>query len=278
MKYCLIHHFGDNRYSMILKKNFFDFEKKEILITGAYSQIGEELCFGFGNYGATLLINGVNKKKLIKLQKKLKYMNIISKIACFDITNYKKTRLFIKKLKTLDVIIHNANKTSHKPLEQFDKKNYIKTYEVAILALTNLINCSLELLKQSAKKNKTSSVINISSIYGLVSPDPNIYNNIKVANSAQYGAAKASIIQHTKFLAVHLGRYNIRVNSISPGAFPNMKIQKDEKFMKKLKSKSPLNRFGRPEELITGALYLASKSSSFTTGSNLVIDGGWTIW
>ena len=115
-------------------------------------------------------------------------------------------------------------------------------------------------------------------MYGMVSPDPNIYSSEKVASSPQYGAAKAALIHHTKYLAVHLAKHNIRVNSISPGPFPNTNILRDKKFLNKLKEKTPLKRVGKAEELVSTVLYLASKSSSFTTGVNIPVDGGWTAW
>ena len=77
---------------------------------------------------------------------------------------------------------------------------------------------------------------------------------------------------------MHLAKYNIRVNSISPGPFPNTNILRDKKFLKKLKEKTPLKRVGKAEELVSTVLYLASKSSSFTTGANIPVDGGWTAW
>ena len=71
-------------------------------------------------------------------------------------------------------------------------------------------------------------------MYGMVSPDPSIYSSEKVASSPQYGAAKAALIHHTKYLAVHLAKYNIRVNSISPGPFPNTNILSRQKIFKKI--------------------------------------------
>ena len=83
----------------------------------------------------------------------------------------------------------------------------------------------------------------------------------------------------TKYAAVNLAKYHIRVNSISPGPFPNYKIKKKyPKFITKLKKKVPLKRVGKAEEINTAILFLSSKYTSFVTGINIPIDGGWSIW
>lgn len=258
--------------------DFFNLNGSTVFITGAYSHLGSVISEGLGICGAKIIINGKNKNKLYRLQKILLKKKIQTSIACFDITNYTQVEKYFKKVKNLDVIVHNANNTRHTPLKKFEKKKYFNSFETAILALTNIVNCAVDKLKKSSKKNGTSSIINISSMYGMVSPDPSIYLNEKVASSPQYGAAKAALIHHTKYLAVHLAKYNIRVNSISPGPFPNINISSNKKFLNKLKEKTPLRRVGKAEELVSTVLYLASKSSSFTTGTNIQVDGGWTAW
>ena len=75
-----------------------------------------------------------------------------------------------------------------------------------------------------------------------------------------------------------LAKYNIRLNSFSPGAFPNDNVKKNKRFISKLKSNVPLNRIGNPNDLDTSIIFLSSPSSSYITGINLIVDGGWTIW
>jgi gluconate 5-dehydrogenase len=121
-------------------------------------------------------------------------------------------------------------------------------------------------------------IINISSMYGLVSPDFNIYDKFpNFFNSSQYGASKAAIIQLTKYYANFLASKNIRVNCISPGPFPAIEVQKHESFIHLLKHKVPLGRIGTAEELRGVIILLASNASSYITGQNFIIDGGWTI-
>jgi gluconate 5-dehydrogenase len=93
-----------------------------------------------------------------------------------------------------------------------------------------------------------------------------------------YGAGKAAILQLTRYCAGHLARKSIRVNSITPGPFPNPKGSMNEDFKIRLNEKTMLGRNGRPEELTGALILLASDASSYMTGSNIVVDGGWTAW
>lgn len=121
-------------------------------------------------------------------------------------------------------------------------------------------------------------IVNFASMYGMVSPDPRIYGDSGANNPVNYGAGKAAVIQLTKYCAAHLSDKNIRVNSVSPGPFPNPAKQPDEAFLQELSRKTMLGRTGRAEELVGPVLLLASRASSFMTGANIVVDGGWTAW
>lgn len=126
-----------------------------------------------------------------------------------------------------------------------------------------------------AKKGK---IINISSMYGVVAPEFDIYKESpNFLNPPHYGVAKAGVIQLTKYFASYLGKQNITVNTVSPGPFPTEEVQKNEIFIDKLKSKTCLNRIGKPSDLAGIFVLLCSESSNYITGQNFIIDGGWTI-
>jgi gluconate 5-dehydrogenase len=122
------------------------------------------------------------------------------------------------------------------------------------------------------------SVINIASMYGMISPDQRIYANTLFQNSPAYAVAKAGLIQLTRYAACELAKDNIRVNAISPGPFPSPETQRDVKFVKSLSAKNPMGRIGKPSELKGAVAFLASNASSFVTGQNIAVDGGWTAW
>jgi gluconate 5-dehydrogenase len=120
--------------------------------------------------------------------------------------------------------------------------------------------------------------VNIASIYGVVSPDFQVYEDIEqFINPPHYGAAKAGIIQLTKYFASHLGPLNIQVNSISPGPFPAKQVQDASLlFIERLSKKTMLKRVGKPEDIAGAVILLSSNGSDFITGHNLMVDGGWT--
>ena len=116
-------------------------------------------------------------------------------------------------------------------------------------------------------------------MYGMVSPDLRIYDDPKLSNPALYGASKAALIQWSRQAACEFGPRGIRVNSISPGAFPNSSVLSERgNFVEKLSNKIPLGRVGKSSELCAPVVFLASAGSSYVNGSNLVVDGGWTSW
>ncbi len=116
-------------------------------------------------------------------------------------------------------------------------------------------------------------------MYAHVAPDYRIYDGDEHVNPPSYGAAQAGVIQLTRYLASFLAPEGIRVNCISPGPFPFEETQKENPgFIKHLAGKNPMGRIGFPHELKGAAAFLCSDASSFITGQNLCVDGGWSVW
>ncbi|HTC00542.1 MAG TPA: SDR family oxidoreductase, partial [Ferruginibacter sp.] len=142
--------------------------------------------------------------------------------------------------------------------------------------LNSVFKCIREILIYM-KKQKNGKIINVSSMYGMVAPQFEIYDDFpKFLNPPHYGAAKAGIIQLTKYYASYLGHYGINVNSVTPGPFPSQSVQLNAKFVQDLSARTCLNRIGTPEDLAGSFVFLASDASNFITGQNIVVDGGWT--
>ena len=121
-------------------------------------------------------------------------------------------------------------------------------------------------------------IVNIGSMYGMVAPDFDIYGEDIPWNPPTYGAGKAGVLQFTRYCASALARRGIRVNSLTPGPFPNITAKTDMDFIARLSAKTMLKRTGRPEELCGALLLLCSDASSYMTGCNIVVDGGMTQW
>ena len=127
-------------------------------------------------------------------------------------------------------------------------------------------------------KEHGGSIVNFCSMYGVVAPDFGIYGENPQRNPPSYGAAKGGVLQLTKYAASDLAKYGIRVNCVSPGPFPKPTNQTDPSFNAQLAGKTMLKRFGKNTEIAGAVALLASDASSFMTGSNICVDGGWTAW
>lgn len=125
----------------------------------------------------------------------------------------------------------------------------------------------------------SGSIVLFSSMYGTVSPDPRMYELPMNPNPIEYGVCKAGIQQMARYLAVHWGPRGVRVNSISPGPFPNPTQQNTmSEFMERLSQRTPLGRIGQSAEIAGSVAFLLGDGASFITGHNLAVDGGWTAW
>lgn len=128
-------------------------------------------------------------------------------------------------------------------------------------------------------KRGSGSLVLFSSMYGSVSTDPRIYEAPMKPNPIEYGVGKAGIQQMARYLAVHYGPRGVRCNSISPGPFPNPAIQREKPaFIERLSQKVPLGRVGQASEVAGAVAFLLGQSSTYITGQNLAVDGGWTAW
>jgi len=133
------------------------------------------------------------------------------------------------------------------------------------------------------KQQKAGSIINISTMYALVAPRPQLYEGTEFINPPGYSAAKAGLLSFTRYVASFWGLHGIRANAILPGPFSNTEdigaanaVQQDNSFLERLRGFTCLRRIGKPRELAGALLFLASDASSFMTGQAIVVDGGWT--
>ncbi len=150
--------------------------------------------------------------------------------------------------------------------------------EVSHGSLTSSFLLSREVGSHMAALGRGSMVL-FSSMYGSLSPNPDLYEAPMNKNPVEYGVTKAGIIQMVRYMAVHWGKNNVRFNSISPGPFPNPAVQQSHpEFIDRLSKKCPLGRVGKSSEIAGAVAFLLSDAASYITGQNLHVDGGWNCW
>jgi NAD(P)-dependent dehydrogenase (short-subunit alcohol dehydrogenase family) len=253
----------------------FNLDNKIIIITGGYGFLGKSIVESLLFHGAIVIVIGRDKTKFANVFKN-KHSNIYFH-KC-DVSDSNDIKLAFNKIftkyKKIDVLINNAFSTIGNLPEKISDNEWVFGINGT---LNSVFWCIREIIPYF-KKQSYGKIINVSSMYGFNAPQFDIYeNSSNFISSPQYGAAKAGIIQLTKYYASYLGIFGINVNVISPGPFPSEIVQEDYFFIDKLKSKTSLNRIGKPEDLAGSFIFLSSNASDFITGQNIIIDGGWTI-
>lgn len=177
----------------------------------------------------------------------------------------------------LDVLINNAGFVGDSqlqgwvvPFEEQRIDTWRRCQEVNITAVFHLSQILTPLLRASGH----GSIVNISSIYGVVGPNLNLYTGTKMGNPAAYAASKGGMVQLTRWMSTVLAP-DVRVNCISPGGvFRNQA----EAFLERYEALTPMRRMGKEEDFKGAIAYFASDLSAYVTGQNLMVDGGWTAW
>ena len=264
-------------------QRLFRLDGKVCLVTGGAGHLGAAMSTALAEAGGHVLILGRTKRTLAALAQQLTDRGLSAEAITSDVTMAEDIKSLIADVKKrhgkLDVLVNNAY--SGRPGVMADSKasDYLNAIEITVGAAAELVNAAHDLLRSAVQTSGDASIINISSMYGMVSPDPRVYGRSGMNNPPHYGAAKAALLQYTRYAAVHLAPEGIRVNAISPGAFPpEAAQQRDPAFTAALTQKVPMGRLGRPEDMAGAIVFLASSAARFVTGANLPIDGGWTAW
>lgn len=175
---------------------------------------------------------------------------------------------------SLDILVNSGWSGRKNTFESISDEDWDLDIEVCLNGVFRTIKSAVPMLKP-----RQGCILSIASMYGHVAPDYRMYDSERFANPPSYGAAKAGVIQLTKYLASFLSPYGIRANCISPGPFPFESTQTENPdFIDRLKAKNPMNRIGRPQDLKGAAALLCTDAGAYITGQNICVDGGWAVW
>ncbi len=261
-------------------KELFNLKDRVAIVTGGAGYLGVAESFALAEAGAKVIVADIDIDKSKKVADEITKSGFYAAAEMIDLSKEESISIIINKIyekyKSIDILVNNGFFGRSVTLDKMSLKDWQCTIDGA---LNQVFLCTKYAVEKMKLKRK-GSIINISSMYGIVAPDFSIYGKTGWDNPANYGAAKAAVIQFTKYCAAYYAKFGIRVNAISPGCFahdfPNTK--EFEKFKKRLIDKTMLKRIGTQEEIKGIVLYLASDASSYCTGQNIIIDGGWTAW
>lgn len=254
-------------------KNIFTLKNKKGIFVGSSGFIGTYLCSKFFDMGARVHL--FDKRQITSKSRK--------KAASFflgDVNNRSQVSFFLKRVlkieKRLDFLVYAPTVSPRAKFFKRTKYELNTTYEANVLGNINFL---LEIfnLKKNQIGNTGLRIVNFSSIYGFISPNPSNYEGLDWCNSEIYGASKAGVIQLTKYFSTFGGKRNILVNSISPGGLWNPFQPQDKQFVQKYISFTPLGRMGSVTDILGPVTFLLSQANTYITGHNLVVDGGYTI-
>ncbi|RZD39173.1 MAG: short-chain dehydrogenase [Thaumarchaeota archaeon] len=262
-------------------KKLFDLSGRIVIITGAAGNLGSKYAEGLTQAGANVVLADIDYATCKQLGKQLENKYSIKNLAIkLDLNDKSSIENMVsktmKQFSKIDILINNAayqgNSKSRKiKFENFPLNEWNKAVSVN---LTGVFLTCQEVGKIMVKQ-KYGNIINISSTYGLVAPDQRIYGTSGQNAAAFYSATKAALVNLTRYLASYWNRSGIRVNSLSPGGVEN---SQESNFIKKYSEKTMLGRMANKNEYVGAIIFLSSDASSYMTGSNLIVDGGWTAW
>ncbi|MEF3303117.1 SDR family oxidoreductase [Paenibacillus sp. GYB003] len=253
--------------------NMFGLQHKTAVITGGNGYLGGAAARAMADFGANVVVADLNVRQYDSER--------MLAIAC-DVSDTGSIRRMLQEAAAafgdIHILVNCATYgAGYGPLGTVERMSDEDWHKGLDGAVGTVFRCTREAVPYLEAAGG-GSIVNFASMYGIVSPDPSIYGDSGANNPANYGAGKAAVLQLTRYCAAHLAAKRIRVNSVTPGPFPNPHTQQNEPFLEKLGRKTMLGRPGKAEEIAGAVVFLASDASSYMTGSNIVVDGGWTAW
>jgi len=261
---------------------------KAAVVTGGGGILGQNFCGGLAECGARVAVVDVNETAAQEAAATLnqKFGGVHIGLAC-DVSSPESvaqmTARAVEEFGTIDILHNNAAtkardlKAFFAPFEEYSLEMW---REIMAVNIDGMFLVAQAVGGHMAQSGKGGSIIQTSSIYGIMAPDARVYEGSDylggpINTPAVYSASKAAVVGLTKYLATYWAGAGIRVNTLTPGG---CRSGQNDEFLRRYSARVPMARMGEPHEMVGALLYLASDASSYVTGQNIIVDGGLDAW
>ncbi len=253
---------------------------RRALVVGGAGLLGGEISYALAELGAEVIVASRTPEKcesfVAGLQNRFPGTH---SAATVDITDPNSIRALAAEVSNrtngvLDILVNSGWSGRKNTFETISDADWDLDIETSLNGVFRTVKAMTPMLEAHG-----GNILSIASMYGHVAPDYRLYDDSRFANPPSYGAAKAGVIQLTKYLASFLAPKGIRSNCISPGPFPFESTQvENPDFIERLSGKNPTGRIGTPPDIKGAAALLCSDAGAYITGQNVCVDGGWGVW
>jgi NAD(P)-dependent dehydrogenase (short-subunit alcohol dehydrogenase family) len=266
--------------------NLFRMDGKVAVVTGGTGILGRGYCRALAENGAEVVIADIDQQVCDALARTLAAETGVKvRGMAVDLSSEQSiedwAKLILDTFGGVDVLMNNAAAKADgffAPLEKFS----LTTWRQVMAVNVDAVFLTVRELGPGMSARGQGSIINVSSIYGVVAPDQRIYKGSwyedlggEINTPMIYSATKGAVISMTRYLATYWGPKGVRANCITPGGVAS---GQNEEFDKNYSARVPMGRMAKSDEMIGALLYLASDASSYVNGQNIIVDGGWTAW
>lgn len=254
-----------------MHEKLFRLDGKVVIVTGGAGHLGREISRGLADFGAHVVALGRNREKFEGLR------DAHLECVCCDVQDEAAFADVVTDIRgrhgRIDGLVNNANAAARETWDELDALAWRAGLDAT---LTHYFTCTKIAVPHMLEAG-CGAVVNNASLFGFLAPDSSMYPEGIRGPSAHHAAAKAGVLQMTRFLAAQWAPQGVRVNAITPGWFPQKRGPERLDFMREVNSRIPMGRIGQPSEVVGAVVFLIADASSYVTGHNLVIDGGYSI-
>jgi NAD(P)-dependent dehydrogenase (short-subunit alcohol dehydrogenase family) len=272
-----------DHYSKLLK-----LDGKTAVVTGALGILGRRFCAGLAEFGAKVAVVDLDEPRAVDYATALTADHGVKAlgVGC-DVADPPSVEAMVKRVVEAlgDVhVLHNNAACKSDDLDAFfapfEEYSLAQWRKIMAVNIDGMFLVAQKVGAQMVRQGNGGSIIQTSSIYGILGPDQRIYEGshylgCQINTPAVYSASKAAVVGLTRYLATYWAPQRIRVNTLTPGG---VESGQNETFQRRYGDRVPLGRMAHGDEMVGALLFLASDASSYVTGQNIVIDGGMSVW